>query len=48
MASEHSSSVTRSGHRVVSQFHSFITILDGVGATRPALGMGAVLMQHCS
>jgi len=34
--------------RVVSQYHSFVIMLDDAGTTRPALHKSAVLMQVCS
>ena len=48
MASERSCSITMSDHRVVSQYHSFVIILDRAGATLSALDKGAVLIQHCT
>ena len=35
MASEHSCFVTMSDRRVVSQYHRFVMMLVGVGATSP-------------
>jgi len=39
MACERSCSVTISDRRIMSQYHSFVILLDGVDATRPTYNL---------
>jgi len=48
MASERSCSATMSDRRVMSQYHSFVIILGGVGAAWPTLDTGALCWCWCS